>query len=320
MIVSAVYPYRLFPTTRGWAERQSLGPTLAQYATNEGTDTEQFESFAEEAKRILGGGATAKRTPEMTSRWFDETATAILEDVSKAEAIPGAKSGEFQTTVTDLRILAQLARFHARRSTAAVFYNRFKAARDSKALGLAVQEERAAVEAWHKLVDAAGDKYTDNLAMGACNFDLCGHWRDELGALEKDLANLEQQVVDVGAAHVELGTDAIVIAPPHIDGDRVTTAAAGQPLRITARVSAREGARATVRLRYRSLTQFDDYSTIEMQPTGQTGVYAATIPAAALNPKWDFMYFIEVVDESGSGAIWPDLLKETPYVIVKLQR
>jgi arylsulfatase A-like enzyme len=320
MIVSAVYPYRLFPTTRGWAERQSLGATLAQYATNEGTDTEQFESFAEEAKRILGGGATAKRTPEMTSRWFDETATAVLEDVSKAEAIPGAKSGEFQTTVTDLRILAQLARFHARRSTAAVFYNRFKAARDSRALGLAVQEERAAVEAWHKLVDAAGDKYTDNLAMGACNFDLCGHWRDELGALEKDLANLEQQLVDVGAAHVELGIDAIVIPPPHIDGDRVTTAAAGQPLRITARVSAREGAPATVRLRYRSLTQFDDYSTIEMQPTGQTGVYAAMIPAAALNPKWDFMYFIEVVDKSGSGAIWPDLLKETPYVIVKLQR
>jgi hypothetical protein len=32
MIVSAVYPYRLFPTTRGWAERQSLGASLADYA------------------------------------------------------------------------------------------------------------------------------------------------------------------------------------------------------------------------------------------------------------------------------------------------
>ena len=40
MIVAAVYPYRLFPTTRGWAERQSLGPALADYAKNEGTDIE----------------------------------------------------------------------------------------------------------------------------------------------------------------------------------------------------------------------------------------------------------------------------------------
>ena len=77
---------------------------------------------------------------------------------------------------------------------------------------------------------------------------------------------------------------------------------------------------ATVRLRYRSVTQFDDYSTIEMQPAGEPGVYTATVPGTALNPKWDFMYFIEAIRKSGDGAIWPDLLKETPYVIVKLQR
>jgi hypothetical protein len=68
------------------------------------------------------------------------------------------------------------------------------------------------------------------------------------------------------------------------------------------------------------VTQFEDYSTIEMQPAGEPGVYAATIPADALNPRWDFMYFIEATFKSGEGAIWPDLLKETPYVIVKLQR
>jgi arylsulfatase A-like enzyme len=331
MIVAAVYPYRLFPTTRGWAERQSLGSTLAQYATNEGTDVEQFESFAEAAKRIVSQGATAKRTPEMTSRWFDETAIGILTDVGMAEVEykaqaarltarePSLNSKEFQTTLTDLRVLAQLARFHARRSEAAVFYNIFKAGHDPTRLVFAVRQERAAVDAWRKLVDAAGDQYTDNLAMGACNFSLCGHWRDELAVLEKDLAQLEQQLVELGVAHLNLETDRVVWPRLVIAADRVTSAAAGQPLRITARVSPPRGAGA-VRLRYRSVTQFDDYQTLEMQPTpDQPGVYTATIPGEALNPKWDFMYFIEV-SNAGNGAIWPDLLKETPYVIVKLQR
>jgi hypothetical protein len=323
MVVASVYPYRLFPTTRGWAERQSLGATLAQYAGNEGTDVEQFESFAETAKRIIAGGATARRTPAMTSRWFDETADAILGEVAKAEAVPGDKSKEFEATVTDLRVLAQLARFHARRSLAAVFYNLFKADHDPEAFAQAADGERAAVEAWRKLVDAAGDTYSPNLAMGACNFSLCGHWRDELAVLEKGLAQLEQERVTVGGRVLWPPSDAwtrsATTPQPQIDGDRVHTARAGQPLRISARVSAASDI-ASVRLRYRSLTQFDDYATLEMTPAGAPGVYAATIPASALNPKWDFMYFIEAIDKAGAGTIWPDLLKESPYVIVKLER
>ena len=59
MIVAAVYPYSAFPTTRGWAERQSLGASLAEYADNESSDVELFESFAGAAKRILADGVTA---------------------------------------------------------------------------------------------------------------------------------------------------------------------------------------------------------------------------------------------------------------------
>src|SRR5262249_1715549 len=48
--------------------------------------------------------------------------------------------------------------------------------------------------------------------------------------------------------------------------------------------------------------------------------YQAVIPAEHVLPKWDLMYFIEVIDNRGNGKIYPDLEKETPYVIVKLQR
>jgi len=44
------------------------------------------------------------------------------------------------------------------------------------------------------------------------------------------------------------------------------------------------------------------------------------VPAEHVDPKWDFMYFFEVMDNCGNGRIYPDLERETPYIVVKLQR
>ena len=75
-----------------------------------------------------------------------------------------------------------------------------------------------------------------------------------------------------------------------------------------------------VRLRYRSVTQYEDYRTLEMRPTGEKDRYEATVPGEQIVPQWDFMYFIETVDQQGNGTIHPDFQKEMPYVVVKLQR
>ncbi|HVS51957.1 MAG TPA: hypothetical protein VHD62_06335 [Opitutaceae bacterium] len=324
MIVAAVYPYSLFPTTRGWAERQSLGATLDAYAKNQGTDTEQFENFAAAAQRILAGGATAKRTPDETSRWFDDTADAILASVRAAEARIGDRRGnEFDSTITDLKILAQLARFHARRAIAAVHYNLFKQGQKLPELLAATYAERDAVAAWRELVAIAGDRYNFDLAMGARNFNLCGHWRDELVKLEADVKDLEAQCCppdDATAkarswqpiAHDDRAKPLVEHTPPH-------EATPGQPLRIVVRVSDPAAMRA-VRLRYRHVTQFEDYATIEMQPTSERGMFAATIPGEFITSKWDVMYFVEAIDAAGHGTIWPDFAREAPYVILRVAR
>jgi hypothetical protein len=326
MIVASVYPYSLFPTTRGWAERQSLGATLAQYAKNEGSDVQQFESFEEAARRIASRGSTPRRTPETTSRWFDRTADAILSSVERADAVIGDRRGnEFDSTITDLRILANLARFHARRSLAAVQYNLFGVTGNVAALDEAIAGERGAIDAWRGMVLAAGDRYAFNLAMGACSFDLCGHWRDELVKLENGFAQLQQQRLGA-AAMSESGPRATGPSlttpdsmPPEIEHEPIRTAPAHRLLRITAHVTDASGVRS-VRLRYRHVTQFEDYETLDMQPiSGRPGSYTAIVPAEALSPQWDFMYFIEAIDAAGNGTIWPDLAREMPYVIVKVQ-
>ena len=324
MIVAAVYPYAGFPTTRGWAERQSLGAALADYAKNETSDPGLFESFAGAADRILAGGTTAKVTPDATSRWLDATADAILADVRAAEAGIGEKRGnEFDSTITDLQILAQLARFHARRSLAAVHYNLFIRGQRPAELVAATGAEKDAVAAWRELVAVAGDRYAFDLAMGARNYSLCGHWRDELVRLEADLAKLEAQCGSPDHAAPGAGVwtpdKAGDRPPPLVEHERILSTPVGRPLRIVARATDPTGVKS-LRLRYRHVTQFEDYRTLEMQPTGRPDEFAATIPGEFLVPEWDAMYFIEAIDGAGHGTMWPDFRHEPPYVFVRLLR
>lgn len=57
-----------------------------------------------------------------------------------------------------------------------------------------------------------------------------------------------------------------------------------------------------------------------MLPTGDGDLYQAVIPAEHVLPTWDLMYLIEVMDRRSNGQIYPDLNKETPYVVVRLMR
>jgi hypothetical protein len=312
--------------TRGWAEKQRLGD-LPAYAKAEGSDIQQFASFDEEAQLLLTNGETAKTRPPQTSRWFGQAAMDIQTQIAEAEKQIGSRRNkEFESTVTDLRILAGLAAYHTRRIPAAVSYRLFERTRDPKALDEAIAHERGAIAAWRSLVAAAGDFYNHDLMMGVRGASLCGHWKDELAALEKGLASLDRQRNEFKAtgeaktapryqAVWQTGDDFLpmVIHPP------VTTALAGKPLTITAEVRDSDGVK-WVHLRYRSVNQHQDYRALPMLPTGEKNQYRAVIPAEHIVPTWDLMYFIEAMDKQGNGNIHPDLNKETPYIVVRLLR
>ncbi len=158
-IVASSYPYSGFPMTAGWAEKQHLGD-LPAFAKAEGSDIGQFESFDEEAQRLLQHGETARVRPQETSRWFAETATAVQADVAEAERQIGThRKKEFDSTIVDLKILSDLALYHARRIPAAVEYRLFVRTHDPRALDEAIASERGAIDAWRDLVAAAGDVY-----------------------------------------------------------------------------------------------------------------------------------------------------------------
>jgi hypothetical protein len=106
---------------------------------------------------------------------------------------------------------------------------------------------------------------------------------------------------------------------PIVTHKPIAGAPAEKPLTVTAEVRDPSGVK-WVRLRYRSVTQFEDYRTLEMKPTGEENQYRCIVPAEHIPAKWDFMYLIEVMDRSGNGTIWPDLNERTPYIVVRLKR
>ena len=105
--------------------------------------------------------------------------------------------------------------------------------------------------------------------------------------------------------------------PPTLHHTPILTAEPQKPLRVTARVEDASGVKS-VRLRYRGVSEFQDFQTLNMLPTGNGNEYEATIPAKDLDPQFDLMYLFEVIDNAGNGKIYPDMARETPYIVVNV--
>ena len=413
-INASLFPYNRFPTTRGWVAKQRW-EDLPGYANCEGSDTQQFLSFTEAAQDRINGTESAKLHPERNSVWLAETSQSVLDLASGSERRVGAHwSREFESTITDLRILANLALYHSRRIHAGLDYALFKQSGDLNLLDNAIRHERHAIDAWDQVVRAAGDAYTDDLMMGLRSASLSGHWKDELAELRRGVSELEthQRTLESETAsslsifHAPIrtlkpGTDASIRAtvtgpasiksarvvwslgdetftrtpmkpgvagrfaasipgawikpkasylieaedqggnrvvfpskgakepislkvtadndPPLLIHTPIITASPGIPLKISARVRDPNGVKWS-RVRYRSVTQFEDFKTIEMKRIDGNDEFETVIPGNQLVEQWDFMYLFEVMDNNGNGKIYPDLEKQTPYVVVKLQR
>ena len=322
-IVSACYQYSFFPTTSAWPEKQRLGD-LPLYAKAEGSDLQQFASYDEEARVLLGELETAKTLPSTTSLWLEKLSDDINQKIAEAEKSIGTKTNkEFNSTITDLKMLSNLALYHSRRVPAAISYCLFLRTQDVSALDKAITHEQNAIEAWRQMVNAAGDMYADQILIG--RVPLSGHWRDELVSLNNGVEALKKQ-------RAEFKPDSQVKAAPEykyavdtgnskyfkINHDPVKNIPAGQAVTVKIDVSATAGIK-WVRLQYRDVNQYKDFEMLPM--TSADGLtFQATVPADKIDTRYNLMYLIEVMDNNGKGFIYPDLNKETPYKIVDFVR
>jgi hypothetical protein len=329
-IIASSYPYSAFPMTRGWAEKQCLGE-LPAFAKAEGSDLCQFADFDDEAALLLNGGETARIRPSVNSQWFARTARevhSLVEQILIAQMKINGDSlkNELGSTLADLEIYSNLALYHARRAPAAVYYRLYERTQDLSALDSAIAHERNAIAAWRQIVTAAGDYYSDNLQMGVSVADLCGHWKDELVTLENGLTKLIQLRQNADPKAMTAKAPAYPLDPVTSFDSLFTVISqtpenlpAGKPISIRVRIRARSGVK-WVRLYYRAVNQQLEYKDIPMNAAAGSDEYTAVIPATEIDPTYDLMYYVAIMDRKGNGRIYPDLNKETPYRIIKLIR
>jgi hypothetical protein len=90
------------------------------------------------------------------------------------------------------------------------------------------------------------------------------------------------------------------------------SAIGGNPLQVSLHVA--PGAAVTaVRLYYRPVNQQTKYKMLE----NHDGSF--TVPGEDISPKWDLIYYFEVLNSGGGGWLQPDPMKTTPYFVVHVQ-
>lgn len=60
--------------------------------------------------------------------------------------------------------------------------------------------------------------------------------------------------------------------------------------------------------------------SIPLVSTGEKDTYQVVVPASQINPRWDFMYYLQLMDNKSNFRIYPDLKTMTPYIVTKLNR
>jgi hypothetical protein len=165
-----------------WPEINS-GGLIDSYREILPSDWRYVASIPEAVQNRLKGVASAKQTALETADRFDGFAAAVEQALAHAKARV-KQSAEWLSTEPDLRVLALLARYHARKQRAAYQLELFDRAADAQSLEGAKQEAEASVEIWKKLVALTDGLYPTEMSFGP---DDKGCWKDKLPYVMHDL-------------------------------------------------------------------------------------------------------------------------------------
>jgi hypothetical protein len=128
-----------------------------------------------------------------------------------------------------------------------------------------------------------------------------------------------QTPANTGSKQLPHRTHGADTQPPTVKLVPAGKARPGEALLVAAHAEDASGIKS-LRLRYRHVTQMEDYLTADMARDPKTGLYSAQIPGEFITAAQDVMYFVEAIDNAGNGRNYPDLETTAPYIVVPVER
>jgi len=308
-IVPFLYATYCFgPDHRNMAIEFETGGDLDAFVNTKPFDDSVFQSVKEYVNMLIQGGATGKYTPIEVAAILGKFAQATRDAVKQADgAVAQAGLGEaaradYESAKLDAEALSWLAEYHQAKRMAAVDYELYRRVGGEAHKEAARRGVRESTYCWRHLADVTASQYRpllDTLRMHTTEFT----WASQLRLLPRDLVLL---------AEVKPGSEAL----PARRADDTTKPAVGD-LRLEWK---RPAPQATVRVKvsddsgvakvilwHRPMSSENKWQATAMTPEGPD--YVAAMPVTAEGA----LYRIEALDRAGSGAQYPDVMKETPY-------
>ncbi|QDS87505.1 hypothetical protein EC9_16840 [Rosistilla ulvae] len=298
----------------------------------------KHSSYVEDA---INNNLNSKWTPIQVSQYLRQLADATdekldaVEDASTVRDSANPDDNELRSTVIDLRVLALLARYHADKKLAATHLEFFRQTKDPTRLKLVRRHILETQRHWQQIVALTDGQYYDDLVLGFSKehhsdflsrlHEHVGHWKDRLDDVQADVDYVTKLLADNKIVDEELTSqegeamqryvgEVPSTTPIRFSHQRLESIRAGQAITINASVSCDKPLKQ-VSVYFRPLNQTMSWKRIEMERQGDSGTYQAVIPAEAINPSYDFQYYLEAKHETG-GSFWPKWNLETPYVVV----
>ncbi len=153
------------------------------------SDWRYIESMKEGVEHRLNGLVSSKQTPLETAQLLDRLALRITTSLANALG-KVEQSREWQSTLIDFRVLADLAAFHAYKQRGVYMLAYFDRTGSPIGLNAATRELTAAGQVWEELVKLTENVYPPNMAFGP---EDVGHWKDKLPYVRYDVEHLSER-------------------------------------------------------------------------------------------------------------------------------
>ncbi|WP_150461445.1 hypothetical protein [Nesterenkonia ebinurensis] len=282
-------------------------------------DPQLFASVNEYVQELIDGYPSGRYTPDQVADWLEELSATAERHLAAAASRTAETSVEYQRTVIDAVVLAQLGRFFAHRTRATINYEIYVRLGDSGALRVAVEHYRTAREAFAEVASLTKGVYVSDLAFGDRASER-GHWSDRLVHIDQDLADLEAEFeaapAPTGTADALLSPSGTVRSRPVVDYQVPERFTAGEPLSIRVQVHSRLDAQ--VRAHFRHLNQGESWESTLLRPDAD-GTYRGQVPDEYTDSRFPVQVYFIVSDDSAGAWIVPGLevsLSAMPYLVI----
>ena len=278
----------------------------------------------------------ARATPAAMSSQLLRTAQQIDLALFQARAIDPdifIRSPEGRMTDVDFVLLAELAKYHAKKLDAAMEFAHYETTGGEKGIVKATLSQlKLARIHWQNVVDAADDAYHSDLVFGITpdsprskfGHHHSGHWRDRLPEIDADLRrigdlkeNAPDPIIQRGGSRLG-GTYSVNPNVRHSPSKSVAPGT-GLELKLVDLEASKESPfllRAVVWAR--PLDQTRTWHRYEMMKRDD-GTFTVTLPPNVIDPQFDLQYYFQVYKQFES-AVWPAWQLGPPYFVVPVER